>query len=193
MLKKKKTQPRSKMRFLLVIPLVVFLIFAFSVKRKPASNKSLERMERALVSNALLPGLMITQNTKPSGLPLDNRFHRISSGFGMREHPIDKVRKMHRGIDLPAPAGTPVYATADGVVTMVKTSPDGYGKYIKIKHGEYETVYAQLSAFDVKIGERVLRGKIISRVGSSGASTAPHLHYEVIKNGKPVDPEKTFC
>ena len=193
MLKKQKTPPSGKMRFLLVIPLCVFLVFAFSVEKKPPREKGLGGMQKALISNGLLPDLLIEQNRKPSGWPLDNRFHRISSAFGMRLHPIDKVKKMHRGIDFPAPMGTPVYATADGVVTMVKDSPDGYGKHIRIKHGEFETLYAQLSSFEVKTGDRVLRGQIIGSVGSSGRSTNPHLHYEVLKNGKPVDPEDTFC
>ena len=114
---------------------------------------------------------------------------KITSGFGMRMHPIQKVEKQHKGIDFKAPIGTPVYATSDGKVVKVETDKKGYGQHIVIRHDEqYKTLYAQLSRMDVKVGDTVKRGDIIGAVGSSGMSTAPHLHYEVIKDGKHVDP-----
>jgi murein DD-endopeptidase MepM/ murein hydrolase activator NlpD len=118
--------------------------------------------------------------------------YEISSGFGMRPHPIQKTEKMHKGIDFKAPKGTPVVATADGVVVKAKFKEAGYGygKHIIIKHDDhYKTLYAQLSEMDVKEGDVVKKGQIIGKVGSSGQSTAPHLHYEVIKDGKHQDPE----
>ena len=116
---------------------------------------------------------------------------KITSTFGMRMHPILKEKKHHRGIDFKAAIGTPVYATAHGVVKKVENTPKGYGKHIVIQHdNHYETLYAQLSEMDVKEGDEVQFGDRIGAVGSSGMSTAPHLHYEVIKDGARVDPEK---
>ena len=100
---------------------------------------------------------------------------------------------MHNGIDLAAEEGTPVKATADGVVEKTEEWPEGYGKYIVVVHDDvYTTLYAQLSEMKVKVGEKVKQGDVIGLVGSSGLSTAPHLHYEVRKNGNPVDPADYF-
>ena len=116
---------------------------------------------------------------------------KITSGFGMRLHPIHKVKKQHKGIDFKAAMGTPVYATSDGVVKKVGIMPKGYGQHIIIEHDDhFKTLYAQLSKMDVKVGDEVKRGDQIGAVGSSGMSTAPHLHYEVIKDGVRVDPEE---
>ncbi len=134
---------------------------------------------------------LVLQIDPPSRFPLDQG-HEITSGFGMRFHPLLRKKKMHRGIDLKATIGTPVYATADGVIEKVVTH-NAYGKMIVLKHDEnYQTLYAQLSTFEVKKGAAVKKGTLIGRVGSSGLSTAPHLHYEVLKDGKPVNPEKYF-
>ena len=118
---------------------------------------------------------------------------KITSGFGMRMHPIQKVKKQHQGVDFSAPTGTPVYATSDGKVVKAEMSKGegyGYGQHIVIQHDEhFNTLYAQLSRMDVKVGDTVKRGDAIGAVGSSGMSTAPHLHYEVIKDGEHVDPE----
>ena len=116
---------------------------------------------------------------------------KITSGFGMRMHPILKVRKQHKGIDFRAATGTPVYATSEGIVEKAKVQTEGYGQHIVIRHDEhYQSVYAQLSEMYVEAGQQVERGDLIGAVGSSGASTAPHLHYEVKKDGVHVDPEK---
>ncbi|MEZ4702389.1 MAG: M23/M56 family metallopeptidase [Rhodothermales bacterium] len=113
---------------------------------------------------------------------------RVVSGFGMRFHPVLKIERFHRGVDFAAPAGKPVYATADGIVKSAETA-EGYGQIIRIAHEEgYETWYAQLSQQRVAQGDTVRAGQQIGAAGSSGLSTAPHLHYEVHKNGKPVDP-----
>ncbi len=114
---------------------------------------------------------------------------RFMSGFGRRLHPIHKVMKMHKGIDFSAKKGTVIYATGDGKVTKVKNKRTGYGKHIIISHGYgYETLYAHLSKSNVKVGDTVKKGEIIGEVGSTGTSTAPHLHYEVHYMGKAVNP-----
>ncbi len=128
----------------------------------------------------------------PSISPLGEGYE-ISSPFGNRYHPIFKKKKMHSGIDFKAPVGTPVYATSDGEVEKVKNQSTGYGNHIKIKHDEsFQSLYAQLSEIKVKVGQKVKKGELIGLVGSSGTSTAPHLHYEVIKNGKKVNPMDYF-
>ncbi len=129
----------------------------------------------------------------PAIQPISNKdLKRTASGWGYRIHPIFKVRKMHYGMDFTAPVGTPVYATGDGKVTEVKGSKrsrSGFGLQLEIDHGYgYETLYGHLNAFNVKRGQKVKRGDIIAFVGNTGGSTAPHLHYEVHKNGKRVNP-----
>lgn len=129
----------------------------------------------------------------PAIQPLTNRdLKRTASGWGYRIHPIYKVRKMHWGMDFTAPVGTPVFATGDGKVaelTGSKKSRTGLGLSIKVDHGYgYETVYGHLNGFNVKQGQTVKRGDIIGYVGNTGASTAPHLHYEVHKDGQKVNP-----
>ncbi|MCS7005629.1 MAG: M23 family metallopeptidase [Cytophagales bacterium] len=130
----------------------------------------------------------------PAIQPIANKdLKRFASGFGMRIDPILKIRKMHTGVDFTAARGTPVYATGDGKVITVESDDSGYGKQIEIDHGfGFVTKYAHLSSFEVKLGQRVKRGQIIGRVGSTGKSVAPHLHYEVIKNGVKVDPLPYF-
>jgi murein DD-endopeptidase MepM/ murein hydrolase activator NlpD len=127
----------------------------------------------------------------PAIQPVSNKdLSRTASGYGWRIHPIYKIRKFHEGMDFTASTGTDVYATADGVVENMETNTSrGYGNMILIDHGyTYETVYGHLSGFKVKIGQHVKRGDIIGYVGNTGLSTAPHLHYEVRKNGKAVNP-----
>ena len=126
----------------------------------------------------------------PAIQPVSNKkLRRLASGFGMRIHPIYKVRMMHPGIDFSAPQGTPVYATGAGKVERVKTTFAGYGKQIIIDHGYgYKTRYAHLQNFNVKLGEKVERGQCIGYVGSTGTSTAPHLHYEVFHDDKRINP-----
>lgn len=129
----------------------------------------------------------------PAIMPIANKdLKRTASGWGYRMHPIYKVRKFHYGMDFTAPIGTPVYATGDGKVIEVKgsnRSRSGFGLMIEIDHGYgYETLYGHLSSFNVKRNQQVKRGDIIGYVGNSGGSTAPHLHYEVHKNGGKVNP-----
>ncbi len=126
----------------------------------------------------------------PAIQPVANKnLKRMASGYGYRIHPIYKVRKMHWGMDFTAPTGTPIYATGDGKVSKYKKSRSGYGNHIIIDHGYgYQTLYAHMSKVDVLRGQKVKRGDIIGYVGSSGRSTAPHLHYEVIKDGRKINP-----
>ena len=117
---------------------------------------------------------------------------RLSSSFGMRKHPIDGFNKMHRGTDFAAPSGTPIMASGSGVVTRARWCGGG-GNCIKIKHNStYETIYAHMKNFarGIKEGVRVKQGQIIGYVGSTGKSTGPHLHYEVVVNGKKVNSQK---
>ena len=130
----------------------------------------------------------------PAIQPIPNKnLKRIASGFGYRVDPIYKTRKMHKGLDFTAPTGTNVYATGDGVILKVLRARWGYGTHIIIDHGYgYKSLYAHLSRTSVRRGEKVTRGQLIGLVGSTGKSTGPHLHYEVHKNGVPVNPVGYF-
>jgi murein DD-endopeptidase MepM/ murein hydrolase activator NlpD len=117
----------------------------------------------------------------------------LASGYGMRIHPIYKVKKMHTGIDFAAVIGTPIYTTADGVVQALEVNYSGYGKVVIIDHGfGYKTRYAHMHGFAVRQGQKVKRGELIGYVGNTGLSTSPHLHYEVLINGMHVDPIHYF-
>jgi hypothetical protein len=111
------------------------------------------------------------------------------SGFGIRLHPVHKVRKFHKGIDFTAPEGTNIQATGDGKVIKVERSGRGYGNNVTIDHGfGFQTLYAHMLSFNVREGESVKKGQLIGKIGSTGTSTAPHLHYEVHINGEAVNP-----
>ena len=119
--------------------------------------------------------------------------YRISSHYGQRTDPFYKVTKFHGGIDFSGPVGLGIYATGDGVVVKVEKSKSGYGNNVVIDHGYgYKTRYAHLNTIKVKKGEKVKRGQEIGLLGNTGKSTAPHLHYEVIKNNKTVNPINFF-
>jgi murein DD-endopeptidase MepM/ murein hydrolase activator NlpD len=127
----------------------------------------------------------------PAIQPISNKdLTRTASGWGFRIHPIYKIRKFHYGMDFTAPTGTEVYATADGTIERIQQSRRGYGNVLVIDHGYgYQTLYAHLNEFNnARVGKKVKRGDVIAYVGSTGLSTAPHLHYEVLLNGKKVNP-----
>ncbi|PKG43508.1 M23 family metallopeptidase [Psychroflexus sp. MES1-P1E] len=152
-------------------------------KRLIIQSKSLDEIA-ALAKNkeALLASIPAIQPVKNDDLK------RMASGYGMRMHPILKYRKMHNGMDFSAPSKTEIFATGNATVKKAKRT-SGFGNLIVLDHGfGYETYYAHLSKFNVKHGQKVKRGEIIGYVGNSGLSTAPHLHYEVHKNGKVVNP-----
>lgn len=125
----------------------------------------------------------------PAIHPLDVRKTKGAiSGFGVRIHPVHKIRKMHSGIDFTAPTGTPIYSTGNGTVEA-SGYDGGYGLRVVINHGySYRTLYGHMSKTEVRAGQRLKRGDLIGYVGNSGTSTGPHLHYEVHKNGRPVNP-----
>ncbi|MEN8728735.1 MAG: M23 family metallopeptidase [Desulfuromonadales bacterium] len=124
---------------------------------------------------------------KPVGWPVKGW---LTSSFGMRRDPFNGRRKMHEGLDIAARTGTAVVATADGIVSSVKTEP-GYGKVVIVDHGYgYRTIYGHNSKYYVKVGQRVRRGERIAAVGNTGRSTGSHVHYEIRLNGVPVNPYK---
>ncbi|HYG01077.1 MAG TPA: M23 family metallopeptidase [Chryseosolibacter sp.] len=130
----------------------------------------------------------------PAIQPISNKqLIALASGYGLRIHPVYKVKKLHAGIDFAATIGTPIYATADGKVAVVDVKFSGYGKVVEIDHGfGYRTRYAHMHDFAVRVGMQVKRGDLIGYVGNTGLSTAPHLHYEVMINGNHVDPVHYF-
>ena len=130
----------------------------------------------------------------PAIQPVSNKdLKRIASGFGYRIDPIYKTMKYHAGLDFSAPSGTPIYATGDGTVEEASMSDVGYGNHVVVRHGYgYKTLYGHMLRMKVKAGQSVKRGDVLGWVGSTGKSTGPHCHYEVIKNGEKVDPVYFF-
>ena len=147
-------------------------------------SKSLDEIERlASEKEKLLLAIPSIQPIK------NNDLTRMASGFGYRTDPFNKSRRMHRGMDFTAPRNTPIYAASDGKVIRADSRSSGYGKHIRIDHGfGYLTLYAHLNKYNVIRDQKVKKGDIIGFVGSTGRSQAPHLHYEVIKDKKRVNP-----
>ncbi len=153
------------------------------LKEIEVQSRSLDEIEKlAKNKEALLTAI-------PAIQPVQNKdLKRVASGYGMRMHPILKRRKMHNGMDFTAKTGTPIYATGDGVVAKASRGT-GFGNVVYIDHGfGYQTRYAHMSKFNTKKGRKVKRGDIIGYVGNTGLSSGPHLHYEVHKNGKAINP-----
>ena len=126
----------------------------------------------------------------PAIMPLNNKnLKHAPSGYGWRTHPIYKTQEFHPGMDFTAEQGTPIYATGDGVVEIADANAQGYGNHVVINHGfGYQTLYGHMSKIATASGKKVKRGDLIGYVGSTGLSTGPHVHYEVIKNGEKVNP-----
>lgn len=127
----------------------------------------------------------------PAIMPINQKdlAHAVTSGFGWRTHPIYKTLEFHPGMDFSAEQGTPIYATGDGVVDRADNLTQGYGNHVVINHGfGYQTLYGHMSRIAARAGQKVSRGQLIGYVGSTGLSTAPHIHYEVFKNGERVNP-----
>lgn len=153
------------------------------IKEIEVQSRSLDEIEKlATDKEDLLEAI-------PAIQPVQNKdLTRMASGYGMRMHPILKYRRMHHGMDFTAKKGTPIYATGNGVVTRAKRS-GALGKAVYIDHGYgYVTKYGHMHKFNTRKGRKVKRGDIIGFVGNSGLSSGPHLHYEVHKNGKPINP-----
>jgi murein DD-endopeptidase MepM/ murein hydrolase activator NlpD len=149
-----------------------------------AQSKSFESVENMVKNKEAL--LAAT----PAIQPVSNKdLTRLASGFGYRIDPVYKTTKFHAGLDFAAPQGSPVYATADGVVSLAGNVGNGYGNHVVINHGfSYETLYGHMVRVKVRGGQKVRRGEVIGWVGSTGKSTGPHLHYEVHKNGVDINP-----
>jgi murein DD-endopeptidase MepM/ murein hydrolase activator NlpD len=160
-------------------------------------NNLSARMAYQFESYGVIDKLIKNQGDKLSSIPAiqpvsNKELTRIASGFGMRIHPIYGIAKMHNGLDFTAPQGTPIYATGDGTVTTAGMGT-GTGNHVIINHGYgYETVYMHMVRVKARDGQHVKRGEVIGWVGSTGASTGPHCHYEVHINGTPVDPVYFF-
>jgi murein DD-endopeptidase MepM/ murein hydrolase activator NlpD len=153
-------------------------------KRLAIQSKSLDEiLKLSKAKEKFLSSLPAIQPVK------NEQLRRMASGFGYRSDPFTKTRKMHNGMDFTAPTGTPVFATGDGVIARADNTASGFGNHIVIRHGYgYETLYAHLSRYNKRVGQRVNRGDIIGYVGSTGRSEAPHCHYEVHKNGNAINP-----
>jgi murein DD-endopeptidase MepM/ murein hydrolase activator NlpD len=160
-------------------------------------NNIAARISYQVNSYSAIEKLINNQENKlasiPAIQPVSNKdLNRIASGFGYRIHPIYGIPKMHKGLDFTAPQGTPIYATGDGIIKTAGMS-SGTGNHVIINHGYgYETVYMHMVRIKAKVGQRVKRGDVIGWVGSTGASTGPHCHYEVHVNGRAVDPVYFF-
>jgi murein DD-endopeptidase MepM/ murein hydrolase activator NlpD len=130
----------------------------------------------------------------PAIQPVANKdLKRFASGYGMRVHPIYKTQMMHWGVDFTAPTGTEIYCTGNGKVVDVSYEKRGLGYHVVVDHGfGYQTVYAHMSKVAVKKGQKVNRGEVLGYVGNTGTSTGPHLHYEVVKSGKRINPINFF-
>ena len=162
------------------------------------TNKRLDILEKAIVvqSKSLDEIAKLAEEKEklleaiPAIQPVNNiNLTRMASGYGYRIDPFTKVRKFHFGMDFTAPRGTPVYATGDGIIKRADNSSSGYGKHIRIDHGYgYMSLYAHLYKYNVRVNQRVKRGDLIGFVGSTGRSEAPHLHYEVFKDGERINP-----
>jgi murein DD-endopeptidase MepM/ murein hydrolase activator NlpD len=147
----------------------------------------------AQIDNLLANKEQLLSHT-PAIQPVSNKdLNRIASGFGHRIDPIYKTVKMHAGLDFAAPQGTPIYATADGVIKTAGNTGNGYGNHVVINHGYgYETLYGHMVRVKASAGQAIKRGEIIGWVGSTGKSTGPHCHYEVHKNNQKIDPVYFF-
>ena len=176
-------------------------LLAKGVKPKKLIAQTLKKMEllkqRVAIQSKSFDEIMKMAKNKtkmyasiPAIQPISNKeLKALASGFGMRIHPIYKVKMMHTGIDFTAVRGTPIYATGDGIVKAVVPNLGGYGKEVEVSHGYgYVTRYAHMEKFNARVGQKVKRGECIGYVGSTGTATAPHLHYEVMKNGEKVNP-----
>ncbi|NNE33252.1 MAG: peptidoglycan DD-metalloendopeptidase family protein [Winogradskyella sp.] len=162
------------------------------------TNKRLDILEKAIVvqSRSLDEIAKLAEDKEkflsaiPAIQPINNiNLTRMASGYGYRTDPFTKVRKFHFGMDFTAPRGTPVYASGDGVVTRADNGSTGYGNHIRIDHGYgYMSLYAHLYKYNVRVNQKVKRGDLIGFVGSTGRSEAPHLHYEIFKDGIRINP-----
>ncbi|WP_346289867.1 M23 family metallopeptidase [Sphaerothrix gracilis] len=162
-------------------------LFQLARKRLPTLEKDLQGQVRPALEKTLAAEAAAAA-AYPDGLPLEGYFE-ISSEFGLRRNPFGRLRyEMHQGIDLKGPHGMPIYATADGTVKRAENS-GGYGNHVIVDHGyQYKTLYGHMSALVVQPGDRIERGQLLGYLGSTGRSSGPHLHYEIRRDEKPINP-----
>ena len=153
-------------------------------KQTVVQSRSLDEIERLAANKAELIEAI------PSIQPIKNQdLTRMASGYGYRIDPFTKKRRFHYGMDFSARNGTPIYATGNGIVKRADNRSSGFGKHIRIDHGfGYVSLYAHLSKYNVRRGQKVKRGDIIGYVGNTGRSMGPHLHYEILKDKKKINP-----
>ena len=153
-------------------------------KQTVVQSRSLDEIERLAANKSELIAAI------PTIQPIKNKdLTRVAAGFGYRIDPFTKKRRFHYGMDFTAKRGTPVYATGNGIVKRADNRSSGYGKHIRIDHGfGYVSLYAHLTKYSVRRGQRVKRGDIIGYVGNTGRSAGPHLHYEILKDKKKINP-----
>jgi hypothetical protein len=184
MITKNKTSFIASIAYLLFLPVVCLLLLSFTGRSVPslqADNKKI-----VIAPDAVYPD---AGENKPSIAPVEMSKAEISSGFGQRLNPLTKQEQFHTGIDFKLEEGEPVVATADGVIS-ISTFDSGHGNYIVIEHDEtYSTRYSHLKSALIKTGDKIKKGELIGYVGNTGLSVGPHLHYEISKNGKQVDPK----
>lgn len=177
---------------------IKYELLSYPALAKQVYEQSYEALEITKIYNASYDTILRLSQQKdllmramPIIMPVDRRRISIRSGFGWRRDPFTKGYRFHQGLDLAGRIGTPIYATADGLVLdpYANSSMSGYGKVVVINHGfGYQTLYGHLSKILVKPGEKVKRGQIIGHMGSTGRSKGPHLHYEIHYKGTPVNP-----
>ena len=180
--KKKQTK-----KWILLLP---FVLLGMIYLLYPSNQNSNININTNKIANLHSPNKGIKEINPPTGLPIDQADFDITSDFGFRIHPVNQQKTLHRGIDIRAEIGTPVLATGDGTILEAgyKEKP---GKYVVIQHeGNYTTKYFHLSDFSVIAGTPVTKGQKIGKVGNSGLSFMPHLHYEILKDNLPVNPKE---
>ncbi|MEQ6117939.1 M23/M56 family metallopeptidase [Reichenbachiella sp. MALMAid0571] len=189
MMKKKISKTSATISIAMLVPVLLFALLAFSPAVKKIEQTIVENVieiEASLDESTFIP----KENTTPRISPIrQSDMIRMSSGFGKRKNPINQKEQIHSGIDFLAKTGVEVLTTADGAVEVAENQHGGYGKHIKIRHNDdCQTFYAHLNELMVSVGDKVKMGDVIGTVGSTGKSTAPHLHYAVIKDDKHVNP-----
>lgn len=193
MITKIKSSKKHVSKLILIIPVIacMSLVSSFnsiSIVNEITNTSEVKKTKEIVVMSP--QAVEKKSKEKPSIFPVSRKGDfRVSSHYGKRKDPFTKEMKYHRGIDIAAPEGTDVIATGDGVVELVEFQKGGYGKRIIVDHGNgFKSLYAQLSDYAIAKGDQVTKGQVIGKVGSSGRSTAPHLHYEVMENGSKVNP-----
>ena len=187
MMTKEKSNKKRSLKYLMVLPLLSVLLFAFTDR---STVNTISAFVPDIAPNSDVFSSIEVDYTIPNGKPLPKaNMGKISSNYGMTIDPFTKKKRNHTGIDMIAKIGTPIYATGSGEVKKACRSEKGWGIYISIVHNKhFQTNYSHLSKLNVSEGDKVNKGDIIGYTGNTGKSTGPHLHYEIIKDGKPINP-----